>query len=432
MGSCVSTPPVTQQHNNQHQDNNQNKKQEQEYSVSPAEELEEKEIIIPEQVNFSSPHPSVLSPLQEINSPKSLLIEMTQKEVEQFNNIRNELKDIRQGLLKKISVLSQNQLSTDDTSQSTLNYSSEDIQIQQDPKNTKAQISQIIKTCKDVLYYSQQQQQELKVRETQKIEAEKKAIYFLEECNRWKETVATSKENMRKIKGQRDELVMKLDYYQQELNSVQNKMIEIEAQNLSYNQRIKDSETKMSLYKEIIDTLQSADIHNINISEIENKLKKTYQGIHGNDDSLKNEKLKKAATTLYDLIARNEEQKIEYESKIQQIKDEMTMVIESKLKFEDEMNDKLKIIQNKQREKNLALQTLVKKNNKYLLESQAKIKSLTDERDKLSENCMHWHRLCQQQSRMLKGFQDRKSDKTNAELDKYLRSQMSPMLSPDL
>ena len=439
MGTCTSKLPPPENIPNPKPDLKQKSNSAPnppEYSISRAVELEEKEIV------YSDKHLSPFKPLSPnkpslINSPRHIVLEMTQKEAKQLKNIKTEFDNLQLKLKQKISVLSQHQLVTDD-SQSTddLDY------FDNNSSHSQSQISHIIKTCKDILNYAQKQQQAIKEVESKKNDAEKKAVYFLEECGHWKESVTKAKQNTNKMKLQRDELCMKLDYYQQEIKSLQQRIIETEAQNLSNKQRIKDSETKMSLYKDIIDTLQSTDIHNINISEIESKLKKTYQGIHGsgNDNILdnidtfqnnKHEKLRKAATTLYDLIAKNEEQKMKYETELGVVKEELTMIIESKLKLEQEMKDKMRTIQSKSKEKNLALQTLVKKNNKYLLESQTKIKMLTDERDKLSENCVYWHNLCQQQTRMLKGFQQRESDKTKSELDKYLRSQASPILSPD-
>ena len=440
MGSCMSTAPPSD-HNNKNltETNPQTATLTRgshsipiEYSLSKAEQTEEKEIVSltqystpepPKRNSYSSnqsfipsitPFP-VQKPLTE--SAYSIILKMTQHDAKELDFIRGELKDIRQGLQSKISILSQNEISTDDNDTNT-------------EENDRFQISQLISTCKDILDYAQSQQVEMKQIAQQKLEAEHKSLNLIEQCNHWKQCVTVSKQNTRKIKTQRDELSMKLDYYSNQLGVSHTQIIESEAMNLSNQQRIRDSETKMNLYKDIIDTLQSTDVHNVNILEIEKKLKRTYEGIHGQseDQQFKNEKLKKAATTLYDLISKNEEMKIEYESQLKSANDAIALSVQNRLKVEQEMENKLKCIQTKQKEKNFALQTLVKKNNAYLIETQCKINALMEEKEKLSAHCVHWQNLCQQQSQMLEGFQQRKTTKTFHARERYLKS-LTP-LSP--
>eukprot|EP01083_Nonionella_stella_P214996 774212_1 len=270
-----------------------------EYSVSRAEYCEEKEIVVP-------PNPS--------------LVTMTTQELEEYNLIKNELKDIRKGLQHKISILSQNDI---------------DVQLDTEPEEetNEIQLKQILKTCHDIIHYGQQREHQINEMEKQKVEAEEKAIHYLQKCDDLKKELTHSTQQVDQLNHKCDELSIKLKYCTDELDVMQNKMIKSEAINLSNQERLKDYETKMDLYKGIIDTLQCSDVHNINIGEIESKIKKTYQGIHGTDP-LKNKRLHNAASTLYDLIYKNEIMKNEYEDKLQKISNEMNAIINSKLELE--------------------------------------------------------------------------------------------------
>lgn len=327
------------------------------------------------------------------------LNKMTQKEAEKVTNIKTEFDNLKSSLQKKISLQSQHQLLTDD-----VEYSCQDKNAYQ----AQSYIADIIQTCKETLNYAQRQEEQMKKMESDKIDAERTAIHFLEQCDHWKQSATKAKKIAKKIKIERDELSLKLDHYQQNLSS----------------------ENMMNLCQNIVDILQSPDIHGMNKSEIESKLKTaTSQRIDGSENA-KNQKLKQVATALYHFIANNEKQRKKYETTIESINDELTRMIESKLELEQKIKNKIKMIDTKSKEKNLTLQTLVKTNNQYLLESQAKIKKLTEERNQLSEHCGYWQNLFQEQMKKLKGLHERESDRNNAV--RLQASQLSPTGSGSL
>ena len=114
-----------------------------------------------------------------------------------------------------------------------------------------------------------------------------------------------------------------------------------------------------------------------------------------------------AVQHLFDLIDKNE-------YKLQRSEEEINKIRESKLEMEQSMDLKLKRIEASSREKNLTLQNLIKRNNAYLVGTQQKIVSLTTDRDKLSANCGHWKKLCQQQSSIINRLQLRNSNIASA------------------
>ena len=299
---------------------------------------------VPRKYEFEySVSPAIVDNTREIAPPSTMSRQMSEDiPASECESEHHDFQSLAQGLERKITVLSQNSLLIDcegDNSEEETDGAQ------------KVDICEIVATCREILELADCREQEIRELAVKRDDAEQRAIAYLEANQKWKQTLAVSKRHCNQIRAEKEALSVKLEYHIQKLQSTEQQLIESKAQNVSTQQTIEQTETKMQ------------------------------------------------------------------------------QMMAEKLEFEASMNMKLQIIEKKSKQKNQALQALVKKNNAYLVETHSKMKAVRQENQQLTANCTNWKDLCQQQATIIQKLQIRQSSSAVAKIDEYLQSQKALMTS---